>query len=198
MILLYEFHTLDELPDPLHADPKGFDARFSIALATEKAAEADNLSDHLSDAGQCFGNGFLAQEISGLPFLGREEQGGFQVGMHPPQAHQPAQSPGDDQIDGKRQFDFRRTRQLQGLDPAAVCRDMEEDFDFPARPVPIDQFRYGFQGGRRPIGQQSPFDRLDAARGLNFPAIKQVTSNRPPPAGRNSIRRLPISWRTWR
>jgi len=50
-------------------------------------------------------------------------------------------------------------------------RTWKNQFDLPARPVPVDQFGRRFKTVNRPIGQQPPFHRLDSLGGAFLPAL---------------------------
>src|SRR5471032_2298194 len=45
---------------------------------------------------------------------------------------------------------------------SALWKAVEQDFHFPARSIPIDQFDCLLHRAGRAIGQQTPFDRLNA------------------------------------
>ena len=58
--------------------------------------------------------------------------------------------------------------QLQRFHPTAVLDGVEIDFNFPARPIPVDEFHRGLEGGGRPVGQQAPLNGLDALGGAKL------------------------------
>src|SRR6201997_1821116 len=47
---------------------------------------------------------------------------------------------------------------------SALWKAVEQDLDFPPRSIPVDQFDRLIQRAGRTVGQQTPFDRLDASR----------------------------------
>ena len=74
-------HSLDEIPQALHAQPEGFDAGFAVALSNEEAAEHGDLPDEFACCGRVLGNDFLRQNVSTFPLGLGEERAGFQVWM---------------------------------------------------------------------------------------------------------------------
>ena len=68
-----------------------------------------------------------------MPFILVEEQVGGQVRTGPTESHQKSNSPGDDQVQRDGALQAVDRPQLQGLDPAAVLEDVEEDLDIPSR-----------------------------------------------------------------
>jgi hypothetical protein len=97
-----------------------------------------------------------------------EQQGRIQIGVGSPQAHQPRNPPGHDHEQGQGPFQSLHTSELQSFHAAAVLENVEQQFDFPARPVPVNQFGCRCKGVDRPIRQQSPLHRLHPLRGAFF------------------------------
>ena len=54
-------HSLDEIPQTLHAQPEGFDAGFAIAFAAEESATFGNQADELTQLRGFLGMGFLSR-----------------------------------------------------------------------------------------------------------------------------------------
>jgi hypothetical protein len=168
MKLPHILQALEEVPDALPAQPEGLHAGLAIALATEEAAKPCKAANHVANARWGFRHRPHRQNVRCLPLLGREQQGRILVRMDPSQPHHPLQTLGHHHIDRQGQLNLSNGRQLQGFDSAAVLQHIEAHLNFPACPIPVDQLRRGFRTAGRPIGQQPPFDRLDALGGIHF------------------------------
>jgi len=66
-----------------------------------------------------------------MPFIWVEEQVGGQVRAGPAESHQHRNAPGNDQVQRDGALQAVDRPRLQGLDPAAVLEDVEEDLDLP-------------------------------------------------------------------
>ena len=170
-------YSLDEVSQTLHAQPKGFNAGFAVALPAEKATEHGNLPDEFARRGRVFWNSLLRQNISTFPLDLGEERAGVQVGMGSAQLDQTGQSPGNHQIHRQCQFQLGDAALLQRFNPATILEHMEEGLDFPAAAIPVDQLDHGFKAFGRPVGQQTPFHRFATGRGVDFPGNQQVADN---------------------
>ena len=146
----------------VESQPDSFRAGFAIALAGEKSAQARDQAQHLVEPGRDRLPD-VGQQIRATNFIGIEEQSGIQIGATAAHVHQMDDSPGHHQKQRQRALEPFDRAQLQRLDPATVLQHVEQDLDFPARPIPVDQFNRFLQRRGFAVGQQAPFDRLDAA-----------------------------------
>jgi len=87
---------------------------------------------------------------------------GVQIRTCPPHGHEVSNVPRHHEIERQRALDAFDRTQLQCLYSAGILEYVEKSLDFPARPVPVDQFNDGFDRIRAAVGQQTPFDRFDA------------------------------------
>ena len=109
-------------------------------------------ADHLVEGGHLFGQRLFVQDESGPPLVGLEHQLSVELGHGTPQPHQAVDALGNHHINGQRRLQPILVAQLQPLDPAALLENQEEQLDFPARAVPVDQLCRVLQRARLPVG----------------------------------------------
>ena len=126
-----ELETDDAVHDALQPDPDRFDARLAVAFARQETAEHGHQSQDLVESWWVSRRLLLVEEIGGMPFILVEEQVGGQVRTRPAESHQHRNPPGDDQVQRDGALQCVDRLQLQGLDPAAVLENVEEDLDLP-------------------------------------------------------------------
>jgi hypothetical protein len=160
----------NEIPDKREPKPERFDARFTVRLATEEAAENRNLADDRAKVRWLGRRVLLRQNIRRLPFrLGEECARIHQVGVSPSQTYRTGQAPRHDHIHGQRQFQFGNAAQLQRLYATAILEHVEEDF--PPAAIPINQFNHhgkGCYAAIAQIAQQAPLHPLNTRRRIHF------------------------------
>src|SRR5260370_17120147 len=87
-----------------------------------------------------------------------------QIRASSPQPHQIGHAPSHHKKQRQCTLESINRAQLQLFDLTAVLQNVEQDLDFPSRPIPLDKFDRFIQRGSRTVGQQTPFDRLNAGR----------------------------------
>ena len=184
----YELDPPDKVAEPCEAQPEGLDAWFAVAFASEEATEHGDQPDHLSEVGRGAGRLFLCQEIRAFPFLLAEQLAGGQVRMSTPKSNEVWQAPRHHHVNRQGQLDLVDMPQLQGFHPTAIFEDMEEDFDFPPRAIPVDQFRDRFEAfGSRLVAKRHSMGLTPLGAPISW-AMTQVTGNVPPWPSGNSTR----------
>src|SRR5471032_1233182 len=147
--------------------PNRLGARLAIAFSGQEATDPCDHTHHLVQARRGRRQR-LIEQISGLDLIRVEEQLGVQVRTCAAHAHQVGDAPRYHQVQRQCTLDTLDGAQLQLLNAAAILQHVEQHFDFPARPVPVDQFADCSRVGGDTVGQQTPFDRLDAGRSAIF------------------------------
>jgi hypothetical protein len=109
-------------------------------LRARKPPSHGHPSQDLVESGWVSRRLLLVEEIGGMPFVLVEEQVGGQVWAGPAASHQHRNAPGHDQVQRDSALQAVDRPQLQGLDPAAVLEDVEEDLDLPTCTIPVNQF----------------------------------------------------------
>ena len=166
--LTHELEADSAIHDTLQTEPDGFDARFSVAFACKEAAEHGDQSQDLVESWEVSGWFLLVKEVGGMPFIFVEEQDGGQFGAGSAESHQHSNPPGDHEVQCDGTLQTSDGSQLQSLNAAAVLEDVEEDLDFPACAIPVNQFRHLFERLGGAIGQQAPLDRATAGRWIDL------------------------------
>lgn len=144
----------------LESEPDGFRAGFAVAIATEEATQARDQAQHLVGLGRLFN---MSQQIRAANLVRIEEQLGIQLGTISAHAHQMGDTPRHHQ---EQRQGARAARSRPTAAPPRGNRSSarQQDLDFPAHPIPVDQFDRLRHRPSLSVGQQAPFDRLDAGR----------------------------------
>ncbi len=97
----------DEATEPCEAQPEGFDTGLAVAFAGKETTQHGDAADHFAQGWRFSGGWFFGQQPGSLPFGLLEHGTGGQLGKDATQPRQVGQPPGDDQIDGQRQLQFK-------------------------------------------------------------------------------------------
>lgn len=104
----------------------------------------------------------LGEQVRAANLVDIEEQFGVQIRAGAARSHQIRDTPSHYHEQRQSAFEPLDRAQLQSFNTETVLQHVEQNLDFPVSPIPINEFDHLLPRRRFAVGQQAPFDRLDA------------------------------------